>query len=272
MSIVDLRPRPTRQYPPLFMDTETFIPMRTPNGLVVKEIQCHFTKGITCDRRPGMEGCWTLRGCDTISARCSYKLSPMTDLGQLYVDYREGVNGGAVQRKVHTIALVPRAENVGSKHAGLYHLGRKNGRQAWLPIQAQALSPRESFKRSPALGPSDIVQPTTVNPTAAAKKYVCHFQDMHVRDRPQTSKRRAYQQYLHVTLEMYADVRADGSDAPEWVKVAQRRSNPIIMFGKVGGKTEFPLRLGRREKPAAKSLQDASATGGGVLDSTAGSM
>jgi hypothetical protein len=214
----------------------------TLDGPTMPQTHCQLTREITHDNQLGMEGCWTLRGCDTISGEYSYELSPSTDLDQLFMDHRENLGGRAVQRSIHAIALVPQAENVGSKHVGLYHLGRKQGKQVWLPIQARALTPSTRSPLSDAQKLSNMVQPIVATPTATAEKCVCQFQDMYVRDRRQTTKHRAYQQYLHITIEMYADVRADGSGAPEWIKVAQRRSNPIVMFGKVGGKTEFPTR------------------------------
>lgn len=256
MSVFDQQSQTTRRHAPLFTDTNTLITIQTPNGPAMPQIHCQFTQGIIYGNQLAMGGCWTLRGCDAISAECSYELFPSAHTDQLFIDHCEDRGSQAVRRSIHAIALVPRAENVGSKHAGLYHLGRKHGRSAWLPIQPQALSPRASPPRPDAPKPSNVVQPVVSIPTTTAEKCVCQFRDMYVRDRPQTAKRRAYQQYFHITIEMYADIRADGSDAPEWVKVAQRRSNPIITFGKVGGKTEFPSRP-RRQKQRATALPGA---------------
>jgi hypothetical protein len=252
MSVVDPQPETPRRHAPLFTETETFTTLQTPNGPTMPQIHCQFTRGITYGNQLGMKDYWTLRGCDAISAECSYELFPAEDLDRLYVDHRENISGRAVQRSIRTIALVPQAENVGSRHAGLYHLGRKHRRQAWLPIQLQALllpSARSPPSDAPKL--NDSIHAPEVEPTltAMAEPCVVQFQDMYVRDRPHRTKRRAYQQYLDITIEMYADVRADGSEAPEWIKVAQRRSNPIIMFGRVGGKTEFPIKPHRRRQP-----------------------
>ncbi|TKA82934.1 hypothetical protein B0A55_01294 [Friedmanniomyces simplex] len=45
-------------------------------------------------------------------------------------------------------------------------------------------------------------------------------------------KRRASQQYFHLIVELFADVRKDGSDTPVWVKVAQRVSEKIVVRGR----------------------------------------
>ena len=45
-------------------------------------------------------------------------------------------------------------------------------------------------------------------------------------------KRRASQQYFHLIVELFADVRKDGSETPVWVKVAQRVSEKIVVRGR----------------------------------------
>ncbi|KAK0867582.1 hypothetical protein LTR87_014529 [Friedmanniomyces endolithicus] len=45
-------------------------------------------------------------------------------------------------------------------------------------------------------------------------------------------KRRASQQYFHLIVELFADVRKEGSDSPVWVKVAQRVSEKIVVRGR----------------------------------------
>ncbi|KAK4629211.1 hypothetical protein CLAFUR4_08555 [Fulvia fulva] len=45
-------------------------------------------------------------------------------------------------------------------------------------------------------------------------------------------KRRASQQYFHLIVELYADVRKSESDSPSWVKVAHRVSEKIVVRGR----------------------------------------
>lgn len=45
-------------------------------------------------------------------------------------------------------------------------------------------------------------------------------------------KRRASQQYFHLIVELFADVRKDGSADPTWVKVAHRVSEKIVVRGR----------------------------------------
>ncbi|KAM3419725.1 hypothetical protein BST61_g3058 [Cercospora zeina] len=45
-------------------------------------------------------------------------------------------------------------------------------------------------------------------------------------------KRRASQQYFHLIVELFADVRKDGASEPTWVKVAHRVSEKIVVRGR----------------------------------------
>lgn len=45
-------------------------------------------------------------------------------------------------------------------------------------------------------------------------------------------KRRASQQYFHLIVELYADVQREGEGKPNWVKVAQRLSEKIVVRGR----------------------------------------
>lgn len=45
-------------------------------------------------------------------------------------------------------------------------------------------------------------------------------------------KRRASQQYFHLIVELFADVRKEGSDTANWVKVAHRVSEKIVVRGR----------------------------------------
>ncbi|CAK1363571.1 unnamed protein product [Cercospora beticola] len=45
-------------------------------------------------------------------------------------------------------------------------------------------------------------------------------------------KRRASQQYFHLIVELFADVRPDGASDPTWVKVAHRVSEKIVVRGR----------------------------------------
>ena len=45
-------------------------------------------------------------------------------------------------------------------------------------------------------------------------------------------KRRAQQQYFHLIIELWADVRQNGARNPDWVKVAQRISAAVVVRGR----------------------------------------
>nr|OQO25497.1 hypothetical protein B0A51_08764 [Rachicladosporium sp. CCFEE 5018] len=45
-------------------------------------------------------------------------------------------------------------------------------------------------------------------------------------------KRRASQQFFHLVIELFADVRKDGAESPTWVNVAKRVSDKIVVRGR----------------------------------------
>ena len=48
-------------------------------------------------------------------------------------------------------------------------------------------------------------------------------------------KRRAAQQFYHLVVVLLADIRDPGGDAPDWVKIAQRVSEPMVVRGRSPG-------------------------------------
>lgn len=224
---------------PLFGDKEPIVAIRSSAfGAVVPEIGCSFTQGLAYSS----DEVWGVRGCDAISAKCTYALQPPCELDDLYVELCDGSSDKFVQRRIQSLALSMEAEDPGikSKSFGLHRLGCRGGRQAWLPIQPQTLSSR--VIGIPVLSLSSYSSNLNTSGTKLAAQSSHLFENVYLRARS-TSKHQAYQQYLHIVVRMYADVRT-----PEWIKIAQKRSNPIVMLGKVGGKTKFPSRPRRQER------------------------
>ena len=74
-------------------------------------------------------------------------------------------------------------------------------------------------------------------------------------------KRRASQQYFHLIVELFADVRKTGNDPPEWVKVAHRLSEKIVVRGRSPShyQNEGQNSNGRAGSSAGGSSYNASA-------------
>lgn len=92
-------------------------------------------------------------------------------------------------------------------------------------------------------------------------------------------KRRASQQYFHLIVELFADVRKDGADRPVWVKVAQRTSEKIVVRGRSpshyqnegqNGQTGRGNASGGGSYSGAPSQAYGSMNPGGFRSSTAG--
>ena len=75
-------------------------------------------------------------------------------------------------------------------------------------------------------------------------------------------KRRASQQYFHLIVELFADVRKDGSDTPTWVKVAQRVSEKIVVRGRSPSHYQNEGQNGQGGRGSANGGGGYSATGG----------
>lgn len=67
-------------------------------------------------------------------------------------------------------------------------------------------------------------------------------------------KRRASQQYFHLTMEIYVDIRERAENGPEWVKVAQRVSGRIVVRGR------SPSHY--NDERAARNVRHSSGSGG----------
>ena len=76
-------------------------------------------------------------------------------------------------------------------------------------------------------------------------------------------KRRASQQYFHLVVELFADVRKEGSDNPSWVKVAQRVSDKIVVRGRSPSHYQ-------NEGQHGQLGRGGSASGGSSYSTTAG--
>lgn len=77
-------------------------------------------------------------------------------------------------------------------------------------------------------------------------------------------KRRASQQYFVLIVELFADVREPSSDAADWIKVAQRVSDKIVVRGR------SPSHYSNEGQPSNASGRGGSASGGSSYGSGPG--
>lgn len=105
----------------------------------------------------------------------------------------------------------------------------------YLPLQnsAEGNSSSTTNNQSSSLSPSyPYTNGTTHMPTPGQSTSHTFERVQFKQATANNGKRRASQQYFHLMVELFADVRKDGSDTPSWIKVAQRVSEKIVVRGR----------------------------------------
>lgn len=77
-------------------------------------------------------------------------------------------------------------------------------------------------------------------------------------------KRRASQQYFHLVVELFADVRKDGSETAVWIKVARRVSEKIVVRGRSPSHYQNEGQHGQAGRGGSASGGSGYSTGSGA--------
>lgn len=102
-----------------------------------------------------------------------------------------------------------------------------------LPLQADTTSSSSSIAASQATGGYPYGSATTAHLPMPGQNTTHTFERVQFKQATANNgKRRASQQYFHLIVELYADIRKDGSAEPVWVKVAHRVSEKIVVRGR----------------------------------------
>lgn len=72
-------------------------------------------------------------------------------------------------------------------------------------------------------------------------------------------RRRAAQQFYHLSVELHADIRKDAKSSPKWVKIAHRISEPMVVRGRSPG---------HYQEGKGKSGSSSGSNGGGAAGGT----
>jgi meiosis-specific transcription factor NDT80 len=228
------------------------------------EISCKIEKGFFYSQ----EHAWTCYRRNYFSVSCSYSLEPHVDCGAIYIKRKnentnatemkqiqalavnlgasvDGSNGKIVELVQHTpkrdkgpqlrvahTKLCPCHKGPSHTTPGAigpfptsysYHTAANTlGNSPHLPLQHLTTQTRETQEAQAA----GISFPT---PTATAHTFErIQFKNATANN----GKRRAQQQYYHLIVELFADIRTDPSAPEEWVKVAQRVSQQVVVRGR----------------------------------------
>jgi meiosis-specific transcription factor NDT80 len=107
---------------------------------------------------------------------------------------------------------------------GLMGFGASSGHISapYFPLQSQP---------DPETTEQDLMNPQNAVTTSTAYQHT--FERVQFKSATANNgKRRAQQQYYHLIVELYADIRQANSANPKWVKVAERSSSQVVVRGR----------------------------------------
>jgi meiosis-specific transcription factor NDT80 len=234
------------------------------NGHTVKPIiEANIEKGFFYSN----DQCWTCYRRNYFSVQCSYTLTPHLPGQHLFLN-RSGSRG---QEQIQAMAMTLSAAVDGAtgKTIELIQHTPKRDKGPQTAIQMTKLAPTppggkyatltDAHSYSHGLAGYGHTAPSSTAPLPSPFLPLQNAQDsassqdqpgystqpssptahQHTFERIQfksatanNGKRRAQQQYYHLIVELYADVRTDSTKAANWVKIAQRASSQVVVRGR----------------------------------------
>jgi meiosis-specific transcription factor NDT80 len=296
-SAQDARPVDT----PPFSQQEDFHEILCDGHVVKPTIEAKIEKGFffSADR------CWTCYRRNYFSVQCSYTLTPHLSNRTMYLSRNGGKGqeqiqamaiclsaavDGSTGKNIELVQHTPKRDKgpqtaiqitklaptpPGGKLPGLHHTdshgytqnlppyGQPHGSASafaspYLPLQGQHDSSSPQHRDQQQSGYS----PQPVSPTAHQHTFErIQFKSATANN----GKRRAQQQYYHLIIELYVDVRHSSNDRqPNWVKVAQRASMQVVVRGRSPShySNEGPHSSGSRGSGGAPGSAGMSPMGG----------
>ncbi|KIW05940.1 hypothetical protein, variant [Verruconis gallopava] len=247
---------------PPFSSQETFYELysgASQSEVVKPHIEAKIEKGFFLSS----DSCWTCYRRNYFAVQCSYTLTPHLSNQPHVLMY----NGEQKQVQAMAMALSARVDGTGGKvielvqhtpkrdkgpqnsikitklcptppggklghlphadphpHYGMFGIGSSGHIPApYFPLQSQ---PDPDMQQSDPSNPHSNM-PTT--PTAHQHTFErIQFKSATANN----GKRRAQQQYYHLIVELYADIRRPDSPQPKWVKIAERASSQVVVRGR----------------------------------------
>ncbi|KAK0640124.1 Ankyrin repeat and KH domain-containing protein mask [Lasiodiplodia hormozganensis] len=194
---------------------------------VTPHIKCKIEKGffLTNDQT------WTIYRRSYFSVNCSYTLDPYLPHGRLYLS--RGSRNTLEQIQAMAITLSAALDGAAGESIELVQHIPKRDKGPQLQVQMEKLLPippsREETIAPPFLPFQEPYSPTDLSVTSHQHTFErIQFKSATANN----GKGRAQQQYCHLFIELYADVRRTFKDLPEWVRVARRMSAPLVVRGR----------------------------------------
>ncbi|KAF9639102.1 putative ndt80 like dna-binding family protein [Lasiodiplodia theobromae] len=225
---------------PPFLSQENFGEIVSGEGqAVTPHIKCKIEKGFffSSDRT------WTTYRRNYFSVNCSYTLDPYFPHGRLYLSRRNRNAPEQIQAIAMTLSAA--IDGAAGKSIELVQHTPKRHKGPQLQIQMERLLPippsREETIAPPFLPFQEPYSPIDLSVTSHQHTFErIQFKSATANN----GKGRAQQQYCHLFIELYADVRRTFEDLPEWVRVARRMSAPLVVRGRSPSHYEGPHSAG----------------------------
>ena len=244
---------------PPFLDQENYHDIVCNGQTIRSNIDAKVEKGFFMS----LDNSWTCYRRNYFSVQCSYSLTPYPANAQLYLVESGQKNHQSIQALA--ICLSAAVDNGGGKSIELVQHTPKRDKGPQNPVQITKLAPTppgrnhavphgfpmNTFDQSvnhqaqlppylplQAVGsrnaPEDIGSQggySQHNPSPTADQHT--FERIQFKSATANNgKRRAQQQYYHLIVELWADVRNINDKEPKWKKVAQRVSHQVVVRGR----------------------------------------
>lgn len=276
-----------------FENPETFLDLVSQEGIPFRpEITCKIEKGFFYSN----ERSWTCYRRNYFSVSCSYSFDPQVNGAAIYVKKKDsrgdpqdlkqiqalslslsasidGANGKTIELVQHTPKrdkgpqlkvsytklcpnqkgpLQPTSNSMGHYSGSNYSYHQQGSTSSNCPIlPLQATENQSKDTKEAILAGISFPPPTSSTHT---------FERIQFKNATANNgKRRAQQQYYHLIVELYADVRTSTSAPEEWVKIAHRVSHQVVVRGRSPShyQNEGPSSNGRGTSMGAMGRQAA---------------
>lgn len=249
-------PRQQSDTPP-FSAQETLHEITCEGQSVTPNIEAKIGKGFFYSS----DKTWTCYRRNYFSVECSYSLNPHIANGRLYLNRVNKQGPEQIQALAMSLSAV--VDGTAGKSIELVQHTPKRDKGPQLQIQKEKLAPTpprksqtdahghgyqlNSFHTQAAMTPpylplqnaseqpqADQEQHQTYSPAGVSSSTYQHtFERIQFKSATANNgKRRAQQQYYHLIVELYADVRSRRESKPDWVKLAQRISAAVVVRGR----------------------------------------
>lgn len=245
---------------PPFAPQDNFHEVTCEGQTVIPHIDAKIEKGFFYSQ----DRCWTCYRRNYFSVQCSYTIAPHIPNARLYLN--RGAKGGPEQIQALSMSLAAAVDGAIGKSIELVQHTPKRDKGPQLPMKKEKLAPTPPGKPHHQTDPHGYPLGTFHHHTSsssvlaspllplqndaadqqggafggqAAGTHSSPTAHQHTFERIQfksatanNGKRRAQQQYYHLIVELYADVRGPRDTQPNWVKLAHRVSAAVVVRGR----------------------------------------